>query len=64
MNRPKKAVIRVKNHVARHKVAYGMTAVAALAIRGSYRNSQAFDRFLASKDINPLEFWCPEALTN
>lgn len=57
MNPIKKTAIRTKNHFGRHKVAYGMTVVSILLIKGNLHNMKEFDKFLVSKDINPLEFW-------
>lgn len=52
---------RIKNHVARHKVAYtaGSVALAAAALQA--RNNATFSAFLEEKGIDPMEFYCPEA---
>jgi len=60
MNPIKKIAVKTKNHLGRHKFAYGMTAVSILLVKANVKNMQSFDQFLVTKDINPLEFWNPE----
>lgn len=60
MNNFKAVALRVKNHVARQRYAYAMGLVAASAIALQQRNRIDFYAFLESKDINPMEFYCPE----
>jgi len=60
MNPIKKIAVKTKNHIGRNKVAYGMTALSILLIRGAVREQKAFDAFLVTHDINPMEFWTPE----
>ena len=60
MNPIKSIARKTKNHIGRNKVAYGMTAVSILLLRGSMHNQKAFDKFMVEKGINPLEFWTPE----
>ncbi|HSX24543.1 MAG TPA: hypothetical protein VLG69_01095 [Candidatus Andersenbacteria bacterium] len=60
MNPIKKIAVKTKNHLGRHKFAYGMTAVSILLIKTNVSAMKSYDKFLVSKDINPLEFWNPE----
>lgn len=53
--------VRVKNHVARNKVAYAVGAVAISAIALQQRNRIEFYAFLTERGIDPMEFYCPEA---
>lgn len=60
MNKIRTNAVKVKNHVARNKVAYAMTTVSVLLMVGHVRNFKAFDKFLNSKGIDPMEFHFPE----
>jgi hypothetical protein len=60
-NKVKVTAVRVKNHVARHKVSYVLGGVAIGAFTQLKLNNKAFDQFLMEKGIDPNEFWMPEA---
>lgn len=53
---------KVGSHLNRNKVAYAAGAVAIAAIALQQRNNNAFSGFLVDKGIDPMEFYCPEAL--
>lgn len=55
-----KVVRSTKNHVARHKLAYALGGVAIAAIALQQKNVKDFYAFLESRDIDPMEFYCPE----
>jgi hypothetical protein len=61
MYNAKKTLKKIKNHVDDNKVAYAMGAVAIAAIALQQANRVAFYKFLASKGIDPEEYYCPEA---
>jgi hypothetical protein len=60
MDRIKKIAVSTKNHFATHKAAYAMGLVAVSAIALQQSNRKAFYAFLEEKDIDPMEFYCPE----
>jgi hypothetical protein len=59
-NKVKVTAVRVKNHVARHKGAYAMGAVAFGCYTQLRANNKAFTEFLTEKGIDPNEFWIPD----
>lgn len=57
----KNAALKTKDHVKRNRGTYvaSATTVASVAL---YRSAvKQFYTFLESKDIDPMEFYCPEA---
>ena len=58
----KNSAVRLKNHVVRNKFAYAASGVALVAIYLQQSNLKAFDAFLESKGINPMEWYDPEML--
>jgi hypothetical protein len=60
MDNIKVYALKAKNHVARHKAAYAMGAVAIAAIALQQRNLKDFYAFLEEKGIDPMEYYCPE----
>lgn len=52
---------KIKNHVASHKAAYVAGAVAVAAIALQQRNRKDFYKFLIEKNIDPEEYYFPEA---
>jgi hypothetical protein len=61
MDNAKLTLKKVKNHVVTNGVAYAMGAVAVSAIALQQFNRVGFNEFLASKGIDPEEYYCPEA---
>lgn len=59
-NAIKKSAIATKNHVSRNKFAYSALTVAALAIWLQQHNVREFYKFLESRGIDPMEYYCPE----
>lgn len=57
----KNVALKTKEHVKRNRVAYVAGAVATAAIALQQSNKNAFYAFLESKDIDPMEYYCPEA---
>lgn len=50
-----------KNHVYNHRGKYAAGTVLILWITAAKRVANGVDEFLESKDIDPMEFWVPEA---
>lgn len=61
MEKTREALRKIRNHVAANKAAYVMTAVAITATALQQRARIEHDKFLISKGIDPLEYYCPEA---
>lgn len=60
VNPVRKSISVAKNHVVRHRGAYIMGAVAFLAIALQQHNRVEFNKFLESRDIDPMEYYNPE----
>ena len=58
----KTVALKTVNHVSSHKFAYAASTVAIAAILLQQKNLKEFYKFLESKGINPMEFYCPEML--
>lgn len=56
----KATAVRVKDHVVRNKVAYGLGVVTVAVVALQQSNRKAFYKFLEEKGIDPMEFYCPE----
>lgn len=56
----KNAAVRVKDHVKRNKVAYSLGVVTVTVVALQQANRVAFYKFLESKGIDPMEYYCPE----
>jgi hypothetical protein len=56
----KDKILKVKNHVSRHKVEYAVGVTAAAFLVLIHRNNDAIDAFLIEKGIDPAEYWNPE----
>lgn len=52
---------RLKNHWENNKFGYGMLALAIAAVALQQKNLKDYYAFLEEKDIDPMEFYCPEA---
>lgn len=52
---------RLKNHIEANKFGYGMLALAIAVAAIQQKNLKDFNEFLEEKDIDPMEFYCPEA---
>lgn len=52
---------RLKNHIEANKFGYGMLALAIAAVALQQKNLKDYYAFLEEKDIDPMEFYCPEA---
>jgi hypothetical protein len=50
-----------KNHVYKHRGAYAAGTVFIVWMTCAKRVANGVDEFLESKDIDPMEFWLPEA---
>lgn len=61
-NKIKTGATSVKDHVTSHKAAYAASAIAITAIALQQKNVKDFYAFLEEKNIDPMEFYCPEAL--
>ena len=59
-DRIKSALVTVKNHVKDNKFGYAMAGVALGAIALQQSNRRAFDQFLETKGIDPIEYYNPE----
>jgi hypothetical protein len=60
MDKTKKALKKIKNHVETNKAAYAMSVVAIAAIAFQQHGRIAFYKFLEEKVIDPEEFYCSE----
>lgn len=61
-NKIKSGATSIKDHVKTHKFGYAASAVAIGAIALQQKNAHDFYAFLEEKGIDPMEFYCPEAL--
>lgn len=52
---------RLKNHLENNKFGYAMLALAIAAVALQQKNLKDYYEFLEEKDIDPMEFYCPEA---
>lgn len=57
----KKIANSTVDHVAKHKVAYAVTATALVAFSLHRSVVKGWYEFMEEKGINPMEYYCPEA---
>jgi hypothetical protein len=57
----KPTLAQIKKFVNKHRFALGVTAATAVFIILNKRNAAAIDAFLIEHNIDPKEFWTPEA---
>jgi hypothetical protein len=50
----------IKDHVSHYRGRYVFATTTALWMLNTYRSTREWESFLKSKDIDPLEFTCPE----
>lgn len=60
-NKTQVVVQKIKNHVSQHKYNYCMLAVACGAVALQQKNVHDFTQFMVEKNIDPDEYFCPEA---
>ena len=59
----KNKVIRVKNHVVKHRAKYAVAATLTVCTVIAYRNAKALNVFLIENGIDPDTYWLtPEDL--
>lgn len=57
MDKIRDRAVKVKDHVVRNQVAYGLGALSAMLAYGNIRTARGINAFLTEKDIDPDEFW-------
>lgn len=58
--RVKQRLDSVKKHVVKHRGKYIAVTITSLWFYTNIRQSRCFEQFLETKDIDPLEYLCPE----
>lgn len=58
----KEKITSVKNHVVKHRVRYAIVGTAIPFLLLQHHTATQINEFLEEKGINPLEYYCPEAL--